>query len=188
MDEPLGALDRQIRIRLQEELSELLRRLKVTTLLVTHDQTEAFAMADRIAVMHLGTLEQIDTPSTLYRWPRTQFVATFLGSGAIIHAKIVSSCDEASVFADLNGCRFRCRVRGKPAKGSSLHVLIRPEHIALMPSGSAANVTLREGRVQRIVDGRRYPPESAFRRGFTESIHLWPRHFTEGDRRCDYRS
>jgi ABC-type Fe3+/spermidine/putrescine transport system ATPase subunit len=181
MDEPLGALDRQIRIRLQEELSELLRRLKVTTLLVTHDQTEAFAMANRIAVMRLGRLEQIDTPSTLYRWPRTQFVATFLGGGSIIQAKILSSCDEASVFADLDGSRFRCRVRGKPAEGSSLNVLIRPEHIALVPSGSVADVTLRNGRVQRIVErGDVTRLRVQFGEVSLESIHLGLRHFAEG--------
>jgi ABC-type Fe3+/spermidine/putrescine transport system ATPase subunit len=182
MDEPLGALDRQIRIRLQEELSELLRRLKVTTLLVTHDQTEAFAMADRIAVMRMGRLEQIDTPNTLYRWPKSAFVATFLGRGTIVEAMAVAPCDKASVFVGAGGGRFRCRVRTKSTVGSPLQVLIRPEHVTLVPVGTGSNAALKAGRVQRVVEGGEVTRLVVRFGGISlDSIHLGLRYFAESD-------
>jgi ABC-type Fe3+/spermidine/putrescine transport system ATPase subunit len=152
MDEPLGALDRQIRLRLQDELSELLRRLRVTTLLVTHDQTEAFAMADRIAVMQRGKLEQIDTPNRLYTWPRTEFVATFLGGGVIVDATVLAPADGESVVVGIAAGKFRCRLQTVPAVGAPVRVLVRPEHVTLEPGGQAAHATLAQGRMLRGVE------------------------------------
>lgn len=126
MDEPLGALDRQIRQRLQRELSQLLRRLKVTALLVTHDQQEAFAMADRVAVMHHGCLLQVAAATELYRSPGNDFVATFLGRGRLFEGKVVSA-QSTSLMVKVQGGVFRCRGRATP--GSKVMVLIRPEHV-----------------------------------------------------------
>jgi len=78
-DEPLGALDRKLRQQMQFELKELQRRLGVTLVFVTHDQEEALAMSDRIAVMNRGRVEQIGTPTAIYERPRTRFVADFIG-------------------------------------------------------------------------------------------------------------
>jgi len=78
-DEPLGALDRKLRQQMQFELKELQKRLGVTLVFVTHDQEEALAMSDRIAVMNKGRIEQIGTPTEIYEKPRTRFVADFIG-------------------------------------------------------------------------------------------------------------
>jgi thiamine transport system ATP-binding protein len=79
LDEPLGALDRALRERLVAELRALFVRLELTTLFVTHDHDEAFALADRLVVMHDGRIEQVDTPAAVWRRPATAFVARFLG-------------------------------------------------------------------------------------------------------------
>ncbi|MEO8558237.1 MAG: ABC transporter ATP-binding protein [Rhodospirillales bacterium] len=78
-DEPLGALDRKLRQQMQFELKELQRRLGVTLVFVTHDQEEALAMSDRIAVMNNGHIEQVGSPAEIYERPRTRFVADFIG-------------------------------------------------------------------------------------------------------------
>ncbi len=78
-DEPLGALDRKLRQQMQFELKELQKRLGVTLVFVTHDQEEALAMSDRIAVMNNGKVEQVGTPTEIYERPRTRFVADFIG-------------------------------------------------------------------------------------------------------------
>ena len=78
-DEPLGALDRKLRQQMQFELKELQQRLGVTLVFVTHDQEEALAMSDRIAVMNHGRVEQVGAPTEIYERPRTRFVADFIG-------------------------------------------------------------------------------------------------------------
>ena len=80
LDEPFGALDAKIRVELRETIRQVQRRLGMTTILVTHDQEEAFALADRIGIMHNGRLLETGRPETLYRRPATRFVATFLGA------------------------------------------------------------------------------------------------------------
>ena len=147
MDEPLSALDREIRKRLQDELSDLVRSIGVTTIIVTHDQEEAFAMADRIAVMCEGRLEQAGTPRTLYREPATPFVATFLGSGALVEGIVAESGSDSSTVA-LAGTVLPCR--GAARAGSRVTVLIRAEDVILDPPGDAA--TLWKGRIARVVD------------------------------------
>lgn len=149
LDEPLGALDRQIRGRLQEELARLLRSLHVTALLVTHDQEEAFTMADRIAVMHGGKLEQFGPPGELYRWPATEFVATFLGNGTIVEGRRVGGSDEAPVF-EVAGARILARSRRQAAPTARL--LFRPEQVAISPAGSLPAPTWAGGRLLAAVD------------------------------------
>jgi multiple sugar transport system ATP-binding protein len=83
MDEPLSNLDAQLRVQMRAEIQKLQRALGVTTIYVTHDQTEAMTMGDRIAVMRGGTLQQVDTPDRIYRWPANRFVAGFIGSPAM---------------------------------------------------------------------------------------------------------
>jgi putative spermidine/putrescine transport system ATP-binding protein len=89
LDEPLSALDAALRERLRIELAEMLRRFATTTIMVTHDQAEAMAIGDRIAVMQRGVIEQIDTPEALYRTPRTAFVARFVGTLNSLPARLL---------------------------------------------------------------------------------------------------
>ncbi len=137
MDEPLSALDLQIRLRLQRELGELLRRVKVTTLIVTHDQQEAFVLADRIAVMRDGRLEQIGRPADLYRTPASRFVATFLGDGTLLPARVLQG-GENRLTANCNGATFE--VRGTGQAGEQVTVLVRPEDVQInaMPGDEGA--------------------------------------------------
>src|SRR5580765_2559847 len=91
-DEPFGALDAQIRTRLRKEIRELLKKINVPSIFITHDQEEALELADRIAVLHQGVIEQIATPFEVYMQPLTQYVATFLGAANIIHGYIDHRC------------------------------------------------------------------------------------------------
>ena len=88
LDEPLSALDARVRLRLRDEIKSLQRRLGVTTIMVTHDQEEALAMADRIVVMNQGVIEQVGTPNEIYRKPATAFVADFVGSMTFLDAEV----------------------------------------------------------------------------------------------------
>jgi ABC-type Fe3+/spermidine/putrescine transport system ATPase subunit len=149
MDEPLGALDQQIRKRLQDELSDLLRKLKVTTVIVTHDQEEAFAMTDRVAVMESGRLEQVDSPESLYRNPATPFVATFIGSGVLLDGRAVGRRKEKTLV-EVAGAQILCR--GEGSDGWAVKVVVRPEDVKLNRPGEGDQVTWPEATVIRAVE------------------------------------
>ena len=150
MDEPLSALDREIRKRLQDELSDLVRSIGVTSVIVTHDQEEAFAMADRIAIMCEGRIDQVGTPAMLYRQPATPFVAMFLGSGVLIDGVVVEAATGSSSVM-LAGTRLLCR--GEAPAGSKVTVLVRAEDVILDPAHVAGDVEpWSQGRVMRVVD------------------------------------
>src|SRR5690606_41587781 len=87
LDEPLSALDAHLKVRMQTVLSNLQRELGITFVYVTHSQSEAFSMADRVVIMSRGRIEQIGNPQEIYRAPRTKFVAEFLGSSNIFAGK-----------------------------------------------------------------------------------------------------
>lgn len=87
LDEPFSSLDAALRLRLREELLRIQRRLRITTIFVTHDQEEALSLADRIALMQGGQIEQLDAPSRMYAWPRTLFAAEFIGAMNLLPAR-----------------------------------------------------------------------------------------------------
>jgi iron(III) transport system ATP-binding protein len=135
LDEPLSALDPQIRGRLRNELKSLQRRLGITTLMVTHDQAEALAIADRIAVMRAGRLLQIGTPQEIYAAPADPFTGAFVGALNLLPA-----------IAEMQSVRLFDKplaLRHTYAPGTKLIAAIRPECIAVTP-GSGAAVTSRE--------------------------------------------
>ncbi|MGH2461576.1 MAG: ABC transporter ATP-binding protein, partial [Chloroflexota bacterium] len=90
LDEPFSNLDAQLRVRMREELTAIQRRVGITSVFVTHDQEEALSIADRIAVMRAGLIEQVETPSELYARPATRFVATFIGTMNLFDAAVDS--------------------------------------------------------------------------------------------------
>ncbi|MCF3997347.1 ATP-binding cassette domain-containing protein, partial [Pseudomonas aeruginosa] len=92
MDEPLGALDKQLREHMQMEIKHLHQRLGVTVVYVTHDQGEALTMSDRVAVFHQGEIQQIEPPRNLYEQPRNTFVANFIGENNRLSGQLLS-CD-----------------------------------------------------------------------------------------------
>ncbi len=123
LDEPLSALDAKVRVHLRGEIKELQRRLGVTTIMVTHDQEEALSMADRIVVMNHGVIEQIGTPSEIYRTPASVFVADFIGMMNFVEGEVV-----AHNTVKLGQITLQCHTNGHQA-GQAVTIAIRPEDL-----------------------------------------------------------
>jgi len=131
LDEPLSALDAQVRVNLREEIRRLQISLGTTTLFVTHDQEEAMAISDRVGVMNNGVLEQIDTPDVLYNQPATNFVASFVG----VMNKIPSQLTDGHV--EVFGKRLKA-IKSEQSAGK-VHALIRPESIKVKSNSTNLN-------------------------------------------------
>ncbi|MBZ9772199.1 ABC transporter ATP-binding protein [Mesorhizobium sp. CO1-1-8] len=129
MDEPLGALDRQLREQLQVEIKQLHRRLGVTIIYVTHDQGEALTLSDRVALFHQGRIEQLGSPRDLYERPDTAFVAGFLGDNNLIPATVLTTDAETCQLRLGSGQVFSGRPAAALKAGDPAHVAIRPEAI-----------------------------------------------------------
>ena len=146
LDEPLSALDAQVRIYLRQEVKALQRKLAVTTIMVTHDQEEALTMADRIVVMNQGVIDQIGTPTEIYREPKTMFVANFIGT--MNHVKGYAATPESARIGSLE---FACRPHSVPP-GQPAIISIRPEDIvpsdeiedADAQTGNSFNATVKD--------------------------------------------
>lgn len=134
MDEPLGALDKNMRARLQLELRNLQRQLGITTVYVTHDQDEAFTMSDRIAVMSDGRVRQVGTPSTLYEYPESLFVADFVGDNNLLDGVVISHNGRTSGVEVTGIGMVNCRKSAEPV-GARVTLAVRPEHLT---AGDAA--------------------------------------------------
>jgi sulfate transport system ATP-binding protein len=130
-DEPFGALDAQIRVRLRREIRALLRDVNVPALFITHDQEEALELGDRIAVLHAGHLEQIGTPEEVYNRPETEYVATFLGAANLLLGVIARGnrveLGAVAVEAGAEAARFQV--------GQSVKLVFRPEDVRLTRPG-----------------------------------------------------
>src|SRR4051794_10813888 len=136
LDEPFGALDKNLRLDMQIEVKRLHRDYGITTVLVTHDQEEALSMADRIAVMNRGKIEQVASPTDVYDHPATLFVNQFVGSTNLIPGKLVNSGPNGSEVQYAGGT-----LRAAPAqlhKGLDVFVSIRPEQLHVQ-SGAASD-------------------------------------------------
>ncbi|MEW2071470.1 ABC transporter ATP-binding protein [Streptomyces sp. NPDC007346] len=154
LDEPLGALDLKLRRRMQLELKRIQTEVGITFVHVTHDQEEAMTMADTVAVMNGGRVEQLGAPADLYENPRTTFVANFLGTSNLIEGETVSTGDDLVVAAGggkLTLPRERCQA---PAtRGGRLLLGIRPEKISLAHADDAEDIAAGRNRVTgRITD------------------------------------
>jgi ABC-type Fe3+/spermidine/putrescine transport system ATPase subunit len=141
-DEPFGALDAQIRVRLRREIHALLKQVNVPAIFITHDQEEALEMGDRIAVINAGRIEQIGTPHEVYNKPETEFVATFLGAANLllgvvsgqnisVGSVVIPSAEETAQFQD----------------GQAVKMVFRPEDVCLSRTGA-----LPEG-ARRLMNG-----------------------------------
>jgi putative spermidine/putrescine transport system ATP-binding protein len=150
LDEPLTALDAALRDRLRGELNRLLRALGITAIYVTHDQSEAMELGDRIVVMSKGTIAQIGTPRDIYFTPRSRFVAEFIGAANIIEASIENG------YLALPGGRQPIMSQVNLAAAVAM---VRPESISLVEAGTAAltgtvdSVSFNGGRQRLIVSG-----------------------------------
>ena len=134
MDEPLGALDLKLREAMQTEIRQIQQRLGTTTIYVTHDQTEAMHMSDRIVVMKDGMIEQMGSAEEIYNRPRTRFVADFIGQINLLDGAVVGREDGFAVV-EVNGVRVR--IEDAPEARGNVTVGIRPQHLALASNGVA---------------------------------------------------
>src|SRR3954447_26127847 len=133
MDEPLSNLDAKLRVQTRAELIKLHERVQTTTIYVTHDQVEAMTMGDRIAVMSLGILQQLDTPQNLYDKPSNKFVAGFIGSPSMNFVDATIQQADGNLYATTPGFRMRVPDLKKaslaPYVGQTVVMGIRPEHL-----------------------------------------------------------
>jgi putative spermidine/putrescine transport system ATP-binding protein len=138
MDEPLSALDRNLREEMQYELKELHRQLRTTIIFVTHDQGEALTMSDRVAVLQSGRLAQLGRPRDIYERPVSSFVAGFLGDTNFIEATVIGPVSGLVEIEIAAGRRFlACAPEALPA-GRKARAMVRPEALELMPADSSA--------------------------------------------------
>jgi putative spermidine/putrescine transport system ATP-binding protein len=137
LDEPLSALDAKIRVSLREEIRAVQRNLGITTIYVTHDQEEALSMSDRIVVMSEGRIEQVGTPFEIYNFPRTRFVASFVGTLNIMRARVV---DPKSGRIEVDGQEiFAARGAANAQAGEMRSVALRPEAVTLQEGAGERN-------------------------------------------------
>ncbi len=143
MDEPLSALDKQLREQLQYEIKRLHDDLKLTIVYVTHDQTEALAMSDRVAVFHQGRIQQIDAPTGLYERPANAFVAQFIGENNTLHGR-VASIDGARCSVQLaDGLMVPAQAVAVSKVGEATRLSIRPERVRINPPPEPDGIRVR---------------------------------------------
>jgi len=144
LDEPLSALDIQIREEMQEELSRLQRELNITFVMVTHDQSEALALSTSVAVFNQGRIEQIGDPRIIYDAPDTAFVAKFIGRSNVLSGKVLEVSQKDVLISLFDGCRLHCSLPAftsagsLPKAGEVVDLCIKPETI-LPDTASGAN-------------------------------------------------
>jgi putative spermidine/putrescine transport system ATP-binding protein len=149
MDEPLGALDKQLREQMQYEIKHLHERLGVTVVYVTHDQSEALTMSDRIAVLNHGLIQQVATPQDLYERPQSAFVAQFVGENNRLPGTVRAVDGPACVVA-VEGAEVRALAVNIEGVGSRATLSLRPERVLIDPdSGRCPN--LFEARVEELI-------------------------------------
>lgn len=175
MDEPLSALDKQLRDRMQIELRFLHDRLGMTTVCVTHDQREALTMSDRVAVIDHGRIRQLDAPRTIYERPANRFVAEFVGESAFLPV-------------EQSGGEFRfagaaLKLLEHPGSGGPWLLMVRPERLHVVTGAPTAETNLLRGRVVALVyqgesvllqvelaDGTRVPVRGSSAQGAMASV------------------
>jgi putative spermidine/putrescine transport system ATP-binding protein/spermidine/putrescine transport system ATP-binding protein len=139
LDEPFSALDKNLRASMQVEVKEIQQRLGVTTIFVTHDQSEALSLSDRIAVMSGGRICQIDTPQGLYRRPSDRFVASFIGQGSLLRARLDRiEGASATVTVGTTAIEVPLAPIAGVVPGADVDLFIRPENLRVADAGAAA--------------------------------------------------
>ena len=149
LDEPMSSLDMKLRVQMRDELRALQRRLGTTTVFVTHDQTEALALSDRIAVLSQGRIEQVGTPQEIYLRPASRFVAEFVGLSNLMVGTVTGRAGEVTGFVTTSGLRL-FSASPAPQTGPAT-ILIRPERLQFVPPGLPGDVpNVFEAQVQQV--------------------------------------
>jgi putrescine transport system ATP-binding protein len=160
LDEPLGALDKKLRERTQFELVNLQERLGVTFVIVTHDQEEAMTLASRIGVMRAGEILQVGTPTDIYEFPCSRFVADFIGSVNMVEGRLVEDePDHVRIECEQLGCTVYVDHGVSSPPGAPVAVAIRPEKIQLSREQPPGTDNLLAGRIAGVAylgDATRY--------------------------------
>ena len=151
MDEPLGALDKQLREQMQYEIKHIHDSLGVTVVYVTHDQSEALTMSDRVAVFEDGVIQQLSSPQELYERPENSFVAQFIGENNTLRGTVQEvGRDKLTTVKLDSGDVVKALAMGVGAKGERTLLSIRPERVAIEPKKTKNTVTLT-GRVEELI-------------------------------------
>lgn len=150
LDEPLSALDRKLRESMRIELKSLKDSVGITFIFVTHDQEEALAMSDRIAVVDGGRLQQLGTPSEIYDEPNNPFVAEFVGASNIFSG-IVTERSEDCVTIQTDNERQLIAISNEVNLGERVHLVLRPEHFTLTPVAGVSNTEYLSGKINQSV-------------------------------------
>jgi putative spermidine/putrescine transport system ATP-binding protein len=154
-DEPLSALDRNLRDTLKYSILDLQRRTAKTAIYVTHDQSEAFAISDRIVVMNSGRVEQIGTQMEIYLSPRTEFVAEFIGANNGLVGTVTGTegvGDAARTIVSSGDLVLRCRTALPATIGDRVVAYLRPEDVVVLQEGEPADFeNVVEGTIERVI-------------------------------------
>jgi len=146
MDEPLSNLDAKLRVSMREEIRRIQKRLGITTIYVTHDQEEAMAVSDRIAILSRGRLEQVGTPAGIYFRPVSRFAAEFMGGSNLLEFPVVAYDPQTAMITAKAG-EQNIQLRGERPVGRTITVSIRPEWIRVVPSSASEDQNVLAGRV-----------------------------------------
>jgi ABC-type Fe3+/spermidine/putrescine transport system ATPase subunit len=151
LDEPLSNLDAKLRINIRAELRQLQKRLGITTIYVTHDQAEALALSDQVAVMNEGAIIQVGSPWDIYFKPRSAFVASFVGTANLLKGR-VSASSAAGALAEVGRARLRLEEKGEiPSSGTGVMLCIRPETIETVEKDLAGADNVLAGQVRNFI-------------------------------------
>jgi spermidine/putrescine ABC transporter ATP-binding subunit len=154
LDEPFSNLDARLRQEMRSELLALLQQLKIATVMVTHDQEEAMAIADRIAVMNQGRVAQVGTADEIYNAPASLFVARFVGESNVLSGRVEATGDIVAVQAEGAG-RVLARSSGSVVAGQPVEIVLRPQNLSLTAPDAAPGPDTRlnslVGRVQQVL-------------------------------------
>jgi putative spermidine/putrescine transport system ATP-binding protein len=165
MDEPLSALDKQLRDLMQLELRRLHEKLGTTTIYVTHDQREALTMSDRIAVINNGKVAQLDTPQHIYSKPKSRFVAEFIGESTFLNVTVTDGV-----------CRYHDQVikaDGAPVQNGPCLLMIRPEQVLILDSAAQEGMNCFSGRIaSRVFQGDTVRLEVQLSRGDAITLRI----------------
>jgi ABC-type Fe3+/spermidine/putrescine transport system ATPase subunit len=145
LDEPLSNLDAALRERTRDELRTLLKRVGITSIFVTHDQEEAFALSDRIAILRDGRLQQLGTPEDLYRTPTNPFVAAFVGRANFLDGTVITREGDQGLVEVADGVRWRVRLHTNGE--DRVRVLVRPEALRLVEPRRTDDIGGLAGRI-----------------------------------------
>jgi iron(III) transport system ATP-binding protein len=155
LDEPLSNLDAKLRLQMGDEFRAIQRRLGMTTLYVTHDQSEAMALSDRVVVMDQGRIQQVGAPEDIYRYPANRTVAAFFGNPNLLNASVEACArlEGGRVQLDVvgQGWQGRCEAAAEVPPGQTVTVMVRPEDIRIAPVGTDKDGLRWSGRIAHTI-------------------------------------